>query len=143
MRDGWLMINCLPKNEWNCKSNPNSLSVASLPSLGGLSFFILLWWVLYSDIVISNMYAHFHHRLFIGHVLFNPRVFVICTLPLPYLPYCLIFFVLWYYCDVAFNPISIVDRSKLSLVVRWEKNWGTKPDNWPSCSNKGIREEKS
>ena len=127
MRDGWKTTHCLPKNEWNCKPNPNSLPDTSqwlLSLLLVASYFsvflwlLIFWWLLYYDIFISNMYVHFHHRFFIAHVLFNVGVFVICMLPLPYSPnysFYLFYFAIFLqdHCHVAFNPTSIFDRSKL------------------------------
>ena len=74
--------------------------MAPLPSFGGLSFFIFLAWLLYSDIFISNMYVNFQHRFFMAHILFNVGVFVIYMLPLPYLPNSSIFFILRLICKI-------------------------------------------
>ena len=91
------------------------------------SFFLCLlnfWWLLYFDIIISNMYVHFHHY-FIASILFNARVFVICMLPLPYSSncsiFCILLFFLWDHCDIAFNLSSIFDRFKLSLIVQSQR----------------------
>ena len=109
--------------------------------IGGFSSFS--WWplifhflrcLLYSDIVLPNMYVHFHHRFFIAHVLFNAGVFVICMMPLPYLPNCPIFFTLRSFCEIIVTlhliqlPFFITPRSLSSCngkqfgVLRQEVN---------------------
>ena len=160
LHEGWMkMTHRLPKMDESVSLTltlfPTPLGGFS-PSLGGLtshfSFFIFLRWLLYSNIIISNKCVHFHYHFFIAHVLFHVGVFVICMLPLPYSYkwsfFIFLFFIffaifLWDHYDVAFIPTSIFDYSKLSLIVQWETIWGTKANNWPSCPNKGIREEKS
>ena len=75
--EGWMrMAHCLPKNELNCKPNPSSLpdfckwllSIASLDDFSQWPF--KFRWLLYSNIVISNMYVHFHHHFFIAPLQF-------------------------------------------------------------------------
>ena len=141
MNEKWLIM--YPKMNETVR-----LTLTLFPTpLGGLSFFIFLRWLLYSDIVISIIYVHFHHRFFIAYVLFNVGVFVSCMLPLPYSPNCSLFFILRVFLrdhyDVAVDLTFIFDRPKLSLIVQWETIWGTKAGGWPPCPNEGNMEEKS
>ena len=69
--------------------------------------FIFFRWLLYSDIVISNMFVQFHYRIFIAHIIFNVEVFVICMLPLLYLPNYLFFFLLRFFCEIIVTLPSI------------------------------------
>ena len=137
------------QNGWNYKPNPNSfpnyLSMPSLPSLGGLSLFIFLQWLLYSNIVTSNKYVHFHHRFCIAHILFNfgSLWFACCHCHIrPTVHFSLFhnFFArsLWRYLQFNFHlwPLQ-------ALSIQWETIWGTKAEGWPPCPNGGIRLEKS
>ena len=80
--------------------------MASLPSFGGFWFFIFLQWLLYTDIVISNMYVHFHHHFYIAQILFNVGFFVTCMLPLPYSPNCSVFFILWFFVRLLWHYLQ-------------------------------------
>ena len=153
MRDGRKMTHCLPKNEWNYRPNHNSLSDTSWWLLSLLlvashfSFFIFLCWLLYSNIVITNMYVYFHHRFFIAHVLFNARIFVICMLPLPYSSNYSVFFIMRSFWEItvmlpSIQLSSLIAPSSLSI-AQWETIWDIKVGGWPPCPNRGIVEEKS
>ena len=95
--EGWMKINSSFNQKW--------MKLQALP--GGLSFFNFLWWLLYSDVIISNMYVHVHNHFFITHVLFKVGVFVICMLPLPYSTNCLVFFILQSFCEIIMTLSSI------------------------------------
>ena len=88
------MAHRLHKNGWDCKPNPNSLPHSSrwLLSLASLNDFsrwpsflmwlLIFWWLLYSGIIISNMYIHFHHCFFIAPSQFFVRLKCLLTLRL-------------------------------------------------------------
>ena len=116
MRDGWKMTHHLSKNDWNCKPNPNSFPNTSRWLLSFLmvasyfSFFtwlLIFRWFLYSDIVISNVYVHFHHCFFIAGVLFNVGVFMICKCPYQIRPTAHFSFILWSFCKIIVTLPSI------------------------------------
>ena len=145
MRDKWKLTHHLPKNAWNCK-----LNYSLFPPLGGFSPFSR--WPLifhFSSATSLVRHRHLHHVCSFPPQLLHSTRFTQCwslnNLHVAPTIFSQLFSFLYFVVflrdnyDVAFNPISIFDCSKLSLIVEWETIWGTKVGGWPPCLNKGIR----